>query len=183
MESSAEPWISALRHSHDRLQANVEPLSPEQLVETSYCNQWSIAEVVSHIGSQSEIFGLWLDAGLSGQDPPGGDAFPPIWDRWNAKIPRDQAADGLRADQAVLERFESLGPDELGRLRLQMFGMDLDATGLARMRLSEHAIHTWDVAVALDAEAKLQSRCSSACWTRSRPGPPSLTASRAGCAC
>jgi uncharacterized protein (TIGR03083 family) len=153
MESSPAPWISALRHSHDRLRANVEPLSLEQLVETSYCDQWSIAQVVSHIGSQSEIFGLWLDAGLSGQDPPGGDAFPPIWDRWNAKSPQDQAADGLRADQAVLERFGSLGPDELARLRLQMFGMDLDAAGVARMRLSEHAIHTWDVAVALDPEA------------------------------
>jgi uncharacterized protein (TIGR03083 family) len=34
-----------------------------------------------------------------------------------------------------------------------MFGMDLDAVGFARMRLSEHAIHTWDVAVALDPAA------------------------------
>jgi uncharacterized protein (TIGR03083 family) len=155
MESNPAQWISALRHSHDRLRANVEPLSPEQLVETSYCDEWSIAQVVSHIGSQSEIFGLSLDAGLSGQDPPGGDAFPPIWDRWNAKSPQAQAADGLRADQAALERFESLGPDELARLRLQMFGMDLDAAGLARMRLSEHAMHTWDVAVALDPDAKV----------------------------
>jgi hypothetical protein len=24
--------------------------------------------------------------------------------------------------------------------------MDMDMTGLARMRVSEHAIHTWDVA-------------------------------------
>jgi hypothetical protein len=31
--------------------------------------------------------------------------------------------------------------------------MDLDATGLARMRLSEHAVHTWDVAAALDPAA------------------------------
>ena len=26
MESSPGPWISALRHSHDRLRADVEPL-------------------------------------------------------------------------------------------------------------------------------------------------------------
>jgi uncharacterized protein (TIGR03083 family) len=31
--------------------------------------------------------------------------------------------------------------------------MDMDTTGLARMRVSEHAIHTWDVAVALDPSA------------------------------
>jgi hypothetical protein len=34
-----------------------------------------------------------------------------------------------------------------------MFGMDLDTAGLARMRLGEHAIHTWDIAVALDPAA------------------------------
>jgi uncharacterized protein (TIGR03083 family) len=34
-----------------------------------------------------------------------------------------------------------------------MFGMDLGITGLARMRVGEHALHTWDVAVALDPAA------------------------------
>ena len=34
-----------------------------------------------------------------------------------------------------------------------MFGMELGATELARMRLGEHALHTWDVAVALDPAA------------------------------
>jgi uncharacterized protein (TIGR03083 family) len=33
--------------------------------------------------------------------------------------------------------------------------MDLDMTGLLRMRLGEHAIHTWDVAVALDPAARV----------------------------
>ena len=38
-------------------------------------------------------------------------------------------------------------------LHLRLFEMDTDITGLARMRLGEHAIHTWDVAVALDPSA------------------------------
>lgn len=153
METSPDPWISALRHSHDRLQALVEPLDPGQLRQRSYASEWSIAQVLSHIGSQSEIFGLWLNAGLSGQDPPGRDEFGPIWNKWNAKDPQDQAADGLQADQAMLDRFESLDADERARLRLSLFGMDLDTTALARMRVSEHAVHTWDVAVALDPSA------------------------------
>jgi hypothetical protein len=99
LETSPDPWISALRHSHDRLRALVEPLDPGQLRQRSYASEWSIAQVLSHIGSQSEIFGLWLDAGLSGQDPPGRDVFGPIWDKWNAKEPQDQAADALQADQ------------------------------------------------------------------------------------
>jgi uncharacterized protein (TIGR03083 family) len=153
METSPGPWIGALRHSHDRLQAIVVPLSLEQLQQRSYASEWSIAQVLSHIGSQSEIFALFLDAGLSGQDPPGRDEFGPIWASWNAKDPRAQASDALRADEATLERFESLDADQRARLRLRVFGMDVDLTGLARMRLSEHAVHSWDVEVALDPSA------------------------------
>src|SRR5208282_4296582 len=104
--------IGALRHSHDRLQALVEPLDLDQLEQLSYASEWSIAQVLSHLGSQAEIFGLLLDAGLTGQDPPGPEAFPPIWDVWNAKSPQAQASDALRADQVTVERFESLDPGE-----------------------------------------------------------------------
>jgi uncharacterized protein (TIGR03083 family) len=153
MESSPAPWIGALRRSHDTLQATVEPLGPGQLEEPSYASEWSIAQVLSHLGSQAEIFGLFLDAGLTGQDPPGADAFGPIWATWNAKSPQAQASDALRADAATVERFESLDAEEQARLHLNMFGMELGTTGLARMRLGEHAIHTWDVLVALDPAA------------------------------
>ena len=153
METSPDPWIGALRHSHDRLQALVEPLGLSQLEQRSYASEWSIAQVLSHLGSQAEIFGGFLEASLTGQDPPGPDSFVPIWNAWNAKDPQAQATDGLRADEATLERFESLDPEQKARLRLHMFGMDLDITGLARMRVSEHAIHSWDVAVALDPSA------------------------------
>jgi uncharacterized protein (TIGR03083 family) len=145
--------IEALRHSHERLRALMEPLDADQIQAPSYATEWSIAQVLSHLGSQAEIFGLFLDAGLTGQDPPGREEFLPIWDSWNARTPQAQTADALRADQATLERFESLTDDQRARLRLSAFGMDLDVTALARMRLSEHAIHTWDVAVALDPAA------------------------------
>lgn len=153
METSPGPWIGALRHSHERLQEAAGPLDAAQLEQLSYASEWSIAQVLSHLGSQAEIFGLFLAAGLTGQDPPGREEFVPIWEVWNAKSPQAQASDALRADQATLEQFESLDDEQRARLRLQMFGMDLDITGLARMRLSEHAVHTWDVAVALDPSA------------------------------
>jgi uncharacterized protein (TIGR03083 family) len=153
MEPSPAPWISALRHSHDTLQAAVEPLDSGRLEELSYASEWSIAQVLSHLGSQAEIFWMFLDAGLNGQDAPGPEAFGPIWDTWNAKSPQAQASDSLRADLATLERFESLDAGEQARLRLHAFGMDLGAADIARMRLGEHAIHAWDILVALDPEA------------------------------
>jgi uncharacterized protein (TIGR03083 family) len=153
METSPGPWIGALRHSHDRLEAIVEPLDLGQLEQQSYASKWSIAQVLSHLGSQAEIFGLWLDSSLNGEEPPGRDAFGPIWDSWNARSPQAQAADGLEADRVTLERMESLDADQLAGLHLNLFGMDLDAAGLGRIRLGEHSVHTWDVAVALDPAA------------------------------
>ena len=153
METSPDPWIGALRHSHNRLQALVGPLDLAHLERRSYASEWSIAQVLSHLGSGAEIFGLFLQAGLTGQEPPGRDTIGPVWNTWNAKDPQAQAADGLRADEATVERFESLDPDQKAGLRLHLFGMDMDITGLARMRVSEHAVHTWDVAVALDPSA------------------------------
>jgi uncharacterized protein (TIGR03083 family) len=154
-QADADPWTVALRRSHQRLRAAVDPLGPDQVRGSSYCREWSIAQVVSHLGSQAEIFGRFLAAAVQGQDPPDRDAFPPIWDAWNARSPDAQVADGLKADEATLVMFESLGPEQRQQLHLHLFGMDVDTTGLARMRLGEHAVHTWDVAVALDPEAEL----------------------------
>ena len=155
MENDPAPFIQALRHSHNSLRALVEPLTDGQLEQRSYCTDWSIAQVLSHLGSQAEGFGLWLDAGLTGQDPPGREVFPPIWDAWNARAPRAQVTDSLQANEALIQRLESLDADQQERFRLELFGMDLDLAGLARMRLSEHAIHSWDVAVALDPASRV----------------------------
>jgi uncharacterized protein (TIGR03083 family) len=153
METSPRPWIEALRHSSDNLRAKVQPLDAEQVRRQSYPSEWTIAQVLSHLGSGAQIFSLFLEAGLTGAPTPGQEAFPPIWDVWNARSPEAQAAEALIADGDLVERFESLDAGQLESVRLQLFGMDLDITGLARMRLSEHAIHTWDIAVALDPAA------------------------------
>ena len=151
--ATAPPFIVAWRRSHDRLRALVDPSDSAQLNRQSYASEWTIAQVLSHIGSGAEIFTLFLDAGRKGEDPPGREAFEPIWGVWNARSPEEQAAHALAADQAALERFESLDTAEQERFHLNLFGGDVDLAVLARMRLSEHAIHTWDVAVALDPAA------------------------------
>ena len=101
--------------------------------------------------------------------------FVPIWDARNARDPRAQAADSLKAEHVFLERFESLDAAQLDGFGLALFGMDVDAAGLAPMRLSEHALHSFDVAVALDPAAKVApsgtSRSRSAKRSPSRPSP------------
>jgi uncharacterized protein (TIGR03083 family) len=155
IETRPGPWIETLRKSHDTLRDLVEPLGLDGLRRPSYCSEWSIAQVLSHLGSQAEIFGLFLDAGLRNQEPPGPDAFGPIWDAWNRRDPEAQATDALQTDEATLERFESFDAEQRGHLRFQAFGMEFDVAGMARLRVGEHAVHTWDVAVALDPTAQI----------------------------
>src|SRR5260370_19234654 len=107
MEPRPGPWISALRHAQDRVRASVEPLGRAELEQRSYASEWSVAQVLSHLGSQAEIFGLFLEAGLTGQEPPGREEFVPIWDTWNAKDPQAQASDALRADQPTLDGLDA----------------------------------------------------------------------------
>lgn len=75
-----------------------------------------IAQVLSHLGSQAEIFGLFLDTAFTGAEPPAPDHFPAIWSVWDAKSPDDQARDGLAADRAFRERVEAMPPDDGVRL-------------------------------------------------------------------
>lgn len=155
MELSPDPWIRALRNSHDSLRAHVEPMDATAVQQRSYPSEWSIAQVLSHIGSGAEIFGLFLDAGLRGEDPPGQDTFAPIWQRWNERSPQAQCSDGLAADEKLLASIESLDAGQRVGLRLNLFGMDMDLTGLVGMRLNEHAVHTWDVIVPGEPTATL----------------------------
>lgn len=154
MSLPARDWIAALRNSHERLAALTKPLTPEQLVGRSYDAEWTIAQVLSHLGSGAEIAQLTLAAALGGTTVDR-QAYQPIWDTWNAKDPDEQAADCLAADDAHISRLEQLTDAELESIQYEFFGMDLDAVGLTRMRLSEHALHTWDVAVALDPAAQV----------------------------
>lgn len=153
MSSDPRTWIGVLRNSHERLVTLAEPLTSEQLREKSYCTDWSIAQVLSHLGSGAEIGTLTLAASLDGGGELDRDAFPPIWDAWNNRTPEQQAADCLTSDEEHVRRLEQLTDAELDGIRLSLFGMDLDAAGLVGMRLGEHAVHTWDVAASLDPAA------------------------------
>ena len=147
--------LRALRASQLRLAAVVGELAATDLEHPSYDVGWSVADVLSHLGSQAEIFMTFIDAGLDGTPPPSNESFGPIWDTWNAKAPGAKAADALVADASFLERLETLDEDTLARFELSLFGMEVDAARLLGMRLGEHALHTWDIAVAFDDTALL----------------------------
>jgi uncharacterized protein (TIGR03083 family) len=152
-ESDPARWIDVLAGSHDRICDLVGELDADGLRRPSCCSEWSIAQVLSHLGSGAEIFKVMLDAVVSGEPTPGREAMQPIWNRWDALRPEEQAEEFLSTDGQLVETLENLG-DRLDNLTFTFFGaIQLDAVGALGLRLSEHAVHTWDVAAALDPGA------------------------------
>jgi uncharacterized protein (TIGR03083 family) len=158
MSETAERTIAALRANHDRLAEEVARLSPEQLSDGSGAEDWSVAQVLSHLGSGAEITRAPLEAAIAGIDAPEGDNQS-VWDRWNALEPADQAAGFLEQDERFVAILEGLDEDQRRTLTIDLGFLPAPAplaTFLA-MRLSETTLHGWDVLVAHDAEASLDA--------------------------
>jgi uncharacterized protein (TIGR03083 family) len=141
--------VQALRSSVTRLRAVVGKLNDTQLVGSAYPSEWTIADVLSHLGSGAVIMQRRLDDGLL-EHPTPEDFVPGVWDTWNAKSPRSKADDALDVDRALLERIESVTDAERSRFQFVMGPMNLDFESFVGMRLNEHAFHTWDIEVVLD---------------------------------
>jgi uncharacterized protein (TIGR03083 family) len=150
-------WIATLRESHDKLAGLVRPMTPEQVRAQSFCRDWSVAQVLSHLGSGAEISLMTLPGALGEAEPVSRDAFGPVWDVWNAKGPDEQAADALETDEKQVATLEQLTDEHLAAVRMDFIGMQLDAVGMIRLRLGEHVLHTWDIAVMQDPAATVQA--------------------------
>ena len=146
--------LRALQASAARLRQLVEPLVPEDLDAPAYPSEWSIADVMSHLGSGAVIMQRRLDDGLAGRNIPD-DFAPVVWDEWNARSQTDKARGGLAADRTLIDRVEALTADERARFSFSMGPLTFDANGLVALRLNEHTLHTWDIEVARKADATL----------------------------
>lgn len=58
-------------------------------------------------------------------------------------------------DERSVARFETLTPEQRSRVKLNMMGQEFGFEQLALMRLSEHAMHAWDIEVSLDPSSRL----------------------------
>ena len=146
---------AALHRSQDRLAAAVSVLAPDELTGPSYDAGWTVADVLSHLGSGAEIAGLSLDAGLGRRGAPEFEELDALWTTWNAKPPSAQATDAVTAGAAFLDRLGTVTDEQRAAFAVDMFNGRQDLLGLLQLRLSEHAVHTWDVLVARDPAARL----------------------------
>ncbi|MGH9044235.1 MAG: maleylpyruvate isomerase family mycothiol-dependent enzyme [Acidimicrobiales bacterium] len=144
----------ALRASVDRLRSLVKDMGDADFAAQAYPTEWTVADTLSHLGSGAVINRRRLEAGLEGQPVP--DGFnQSVWDAWNAKPPAAQVQDALAEDERLVEAIGALGPEDRERFHTQMGPMTLDFSAFVTARLSEHALHTWDIAVVRDPKAQV----------------------------
>ncbi len=152
MAEGAKEGIAALRRLHDELVDYTSGLDGAALRTQSGCSEWTVADVLGHLGSAAEIGLNTVTEGKADMD-----AAPPVWERWNAMTPEEKASNFVTSGERLLEALEALDDDELATKRIDLVflpepvGIDF----LVGMRLGEVALHRWDVEVAFDPEATL----------------------------
>ena len=153
----ADRTIAQLLRVHDDLAGRAAALSDDDLALTSGASDWTVAQVLSHLGSAAEIRTAGLEAALTGGDPPGQDFNPGVWDRWNAKSPRAQAEDYVAAEAACLAMVEGLSAEQRAELLVPVgfLPRPLDVASWGALWLNESAQHSWDVRVAGDPDARV----------------------------
>ena len=141
--------LPALHASVGRLRRVVGGLEPGQVRQSAYPSEWTIADVLSHLGSGAVILQRRFEDTVGGRQSD--DQFDQsVWDEWNAKQPEDQAAEALVADAALLVSLESSTDEQRRDFSFAMGPMQFDFDGFVGLRLSEHVLHTWDVEVEVD---------------------------------
>jgi uncharacterized protein (TIGR03083 family) len=154
MTQHAEDAIAAYRQSHDEASSLVAGFGEDELLAQSGAAKWTVAQVLSHLGSSSAIALGTLQTGAA--NPPANQA---IWDRWNALPPAGIASEFVSWERRLVEALEALSEADLESKRLDMGFMPwpVDIATFTDMRLSEAAHHRWDVGVAFAPKAALKS--------------------------
>jgi uncharacterized protein (TIGR03083 family) len=145
--TAADDWIDALRLAHDDIAEVARSLDADGLARTSGSREWDVAQVLGHLGSQSEISLGVLLAALEHRDPPGQDANPPIWDRWNALDNEAKRAGFLEHSERLSATYEGIDPSTRESLRIDLGFLPepVDLSTAASLRLSELTLHGWDI--------------------------------------
>ena len=163
---------AVLKAAAQRLERFLDGLEPDGWDRPSACEGWTVADVVAHLVERGEPMPDQIARGLAGDTspspgtPPGPptseDQFREDLDRGALELRRRLGAD-LAAEFADLNRrfdhiIEGLKPQDWDtpcyhRLRLETVRSKVD------IRLTELAMHEWDIRWALDPAFQLPDDC------------------------
>ncbi|HEY4453918.1 MAG TPA: maleylpyruvate isomerase family mycothiol-dependent enzyme [Pseudonocardiaceae bacterium] len=155
MSELADRTIAALHTEHDTLVALLDGIGDDQLNSPSGADDWTVAQVLSHLGSGAEI-GRAPIARAAGESVDAEDNQT-IWARWDASTPAEQAEGFQRHNARWLATVDALTPEQRSSLTVDL-GFLPEPVPLVvalGMRLNEVANHAWDARVGLDPSAEL----------------------------
>ena len=149
--------IVALRTNHDQLEAVVSAASREELTRQSGATEWTVAQVLSHLGSGSELTYARLAPAIAGEPVPDIDNQA-VWDRWNAMSPEEQAAGFLQQHDELIQVLEGLDDEQRKTITVDLGFLPEPSTleTFVGMRLNETTAHAWDIRVAFDPDAGIE---------------------------
>jgi uncharacterized protein (TIGR03083 family) len=149
----------ALETSATHLRDLVGDLDAVQLATQAYPTKWTIADVLSHIGSGAVIMRRRIEAEVDHVPVP--DGFnQSVWDEWNTKDALAKAASALDADRQLLDQIGQLTDEQRNAFHVTLGPMSVDFSQFLGLRLNEHTLHTWDIEVMFDAKATLQDEAT-----------------------
>ena len=154
LPADASTYLEALHSSVDRLRGLADRLEDDQLTQPAFPSEWSVADVLSHLGSGAVITTRRLQDALEGAETPE-DFAPSVWGEWNSKAPAQQRRDALTADAQLMKALDAVSDPDRARVTFTMGPMSLSFADYVAMRLNEHAFHTWDIEVVHDPTAVL----------------------------
>jgi uncharacterized protein (TIGR03083 family) len=162
VSSLADRTITAVANHHDALSEIVRHLSDEELALAPGASEWSVAQVLSHLGSGAEIMLPTYERLLHGGTEPDEGFNQRVWDRWNAMRPREQAENFLVHDGALTALLQGLSAERRETLKVDLpyLPAPIALATYAGLRLNEVALHGWDVRVALDPTAALDAEAA-----------------------
>lgn len=149
------PAIKSIeRRAFDTLTAYLRRLDDAGWVEQSYCSDWLVFQVVSHISSGSRIAKMRLDNWVNGGPPITREAMQEVWGLFDSLGPGDMLHHYLKASGEYLAAEHSLS-DETGLQEVDGFAGKRPLQLYQLSRVWELATHSWDVYVARDRNARL----------------------------
>ena len=155
MSELVDRTVAALRTEHDTLVTLLPNLPDEVFEQPSGAAGWTIAHVLSHLGSGAEINRKPI-ARAAGE-PVEEEDRERVWSRWDAASPIDQVAGFVEHDRRFVETAEALTDEQRGSLTTELAFLPEPVPVVVplALRLNEVANHGWDVRVGLDPSSEV----------------------------
>jgi len=171
---SYERVHESLRSEYERLSSHLGSLSDREISAPSACAGWSIADVTAHLAWNARLYVRSLTFALSGeipQTPKTKEDSQPI----TANFVRDRAIELRRKlGRGLLESFtehnerfitmlKGVNPAFRDQLTIPFINRLIPLRQLVGLRISEVALHSWDIRSPNDPGAELEEEAAIAC--------------------